>query len=89
MLVCVDGLYVAVAPKSDAPFKLRHCVDVVHPVFVDDPQHDDTLKLTHDGNAVRVKSELLFTLVIDPLCDLVQRIAELFAVYASAEGVHA
>ena len=30
---------------------------MVHPVFIDDTQHDDTLDLTHDGNTVRIKAE--------------------------------
>ena len=38
---------------------------MVHPVFIDDTQHDDTLDLTHDGNAVRIKAELLLPFGVD------------------------
>ena len=38
----------AVGPQMDALLQVVHRIDQVHPVFVDHPQGDHTLHLTHD-----------------------------------------
>ena len=50
-LVDVHGVVVAVALEPDALLQIVHGVDMIHPVFVYHPEHDDTLQLPHDGRA--------------------------------------
>ena len=42
----------AVSPQADALLQIVHGIDVVHPVFVYHPQHDDPLQLPHQRLAV-------------------------------------
>ena len=50
-----------VGPQTDALFQILHGINVVHPVFVHHPEHNDTLQLPHDGGGVG--SFLLFVSV--------------------------
>ena len=49
LLVGDDRIGLGVGPEADALAQVLHGVDVVHPVLVHHPQHDDPLQLPHDG----------------------------------------
>ena len=60
----------AVGPQVDALFQIVHGIDVIHPVFVHHPQHDDPLQLTHD--VLAILGFLLFVGLHSQLIQLVQ-----------------
>ena len=70
-----NGISLCVTSEIDASLKLLHCVDMIHPLGVNDLQQTDTLNLTHIFSA-----EHFFTLGIKSVRSFLQELYNILAV---------
>ena len=87
LLIGIDGFDGAVAPQADAPLQFAHGVDMIHPVFVHHPEHDDPLQLPHQRQAVGAFPEGGFPGGIDLFRQVFHFFNDLIALGKAAEAL--
>ena len=58
---------------------------MIHPVFINDAQHDNALDLAHDGLTVGSRTELRLALIIDLLGNVIHAVDDLLSLGRALE----